>query len=99
MAQFAIEIADADVMKVLLAMAGMYGWQATVANPSFNPDEPESESNPATIANPETIAMHANRKVREFLSENVVAWEVRKAEAAIAAARASAVVTIVDPQS
>lgn len=97
MAQFILEIADADVPKVLEAMAGMYGRPDTVPNPDFNSELPEGVDNPRDIDNPETLGQHAHRKVREFLAENVVAWEVKKAQVAVEAARAGAVVVITDP--
>lgn len=97
MAQFVLEIADADVAKVLEAMAGMYGRPETVPNPDFNNELPEGEGNPRDIDNPESYGQFAHRKVREFLAENVIAWEVKKAQVAVDAARAAASVTITDP--
>ena len=68
MALFSIEIDDADISRVLDAMAVNFGRPDTVSNPSFNPSLPESESNPRTIDNPETKAVFANRMVREILA-------------------------------
>jgi len=53
MAQFAIEIAEADVDRVMDAVAANYNWAENVPNPDFDPVEPVSEQNPETIPNPE----------------------------------------------
>ena len=95
MAQFSVEINDADVSRVLDAIAANYSRPETVSNPSFDPALPESESNSRTIDNPETKAVFANRIVREFLSEHVYSYEQRLA---IQAVQAPADVTITDPQ-
>lgn len=97
MAVFSVEISDADVMRVLAAMAANYGRPETVDNPSFNHQEPVSEENPLTIANPETYAQFANRMVREYLAENVKAYEVRVAKQQAEAAAAAASIEILDP--
>lgn len=80
MAQFTIEIADADVTRVLGALAANYKRPDKVANPDFDSSQEPSESNPETIDNPETIAQFGNRMVRQFLAENVRAYEVRLAK-------------------
>ena len=99
MAQFAIEIADADVDRVMDAVAANYNWAENVPNPDFNPAEPVSDENPETIPNPEDKFVFTNRMVRSFLIENVKAHEVKIAkQAAAEAAQASAGVTITDPQ-
>jgi len=99
MAQFAIEIADADIMRVMEAIAVNYKRPAMVDNPDFDEELPESEeANPRLIENPETLFQFANRIVRQFLSENVKAYEVRVAkEAAAAAAAAASNIEISDP--
>jgi len=68
MAEFKIEIADADVGRVLTAVASNYNRPEKVI---INEEE---------VNNPESIAQFANRVVREFLSENVKAYEVRLAK-------------------
>ena len=84
MAQFCVNIADDDVDRVIGAMCSNYGYQETIDNPNFDMDQDESEENPRTIINPESSFQFANRKVREFLMENTVACEVRRAKAALA---------------
>lgn len=84
MAQFCVEIADADVDRVIAAMCGNYGYQATIDNPNFDPSLPEDPStNPEQIANTESPFQFANRKTRGFLTENTVAYETRQAKAAL----------------
>ena len=99
MAQFAIEIADADIMRVMEAIGANYKRQDMIDNPDFDEELPESEEvNPRLIENPETLFQFANRIVRQFLSENVKAHEVRVAkEAAASAASAAANIEISDP--
>ena len=80
MAEFRVEIADADVGRVLTSLAGNYRRPDQIANPDFNSTEPISDDNPEMIDNPETLAQFGNRMVREFLSENVSAYEVRLAK-------------------
>ncbi len=80
MAQFSVEIADADVGRVLTSLAVNYRRSDQVSNPEFDPLQPVSEDNPEMIDNPETIAQFGNRMVREFLSGNVKAYEVKLAK-------------------
>ena len=80
MAQFSVEIADADVNRVLGALAANYNRPAQVANPDFDEAQEESETNVRMIDNPETVAQFGNRMVRQFLSENVKAYEIRLAK-------------------
>ena len=99
MAQFSVEIADADILRVLDAVAANYNRPEQVPNPDFDEALEESETNVRMIDNPETKAAFANRIVRNFLAENVKGYEVRLAkQAAIAAAEAAASVDITDPQ-
>jgi hypothetical protein len=88
MAQFTIEIADEDVARVLAALASNYNRPDKIPNPDyvFNPETGPSEENPEQIDNPETIAQFGNRMVRNFLSENVKAYEVKLAKQQAAAA-------------
>jgi hypothetical protein len=100
MAQFTIEIADADVNRVLEALAVNYNRPDQVANPYFDSTQGASQSNPEMIDNPETIPQFGNRIVRNFLAENVKGYEVRLAkQAAVASAEAADSVTITDPQA
>ena len=80
MAQFSVEIADADIDRVLGALAVNYNRPDQVPNPDFDSNQEPSESNPEMIDNPETLAQFGNRMVRNFLSENVKAHEVRLAK-------------------
>ncbi len=80
MAEFKIEIADADVGRVLTSLAANYRRPDQVNNPEFDPLQPVSEDNPEMIDNPETIAQFGNRMVRQFLSDNVKAYEVKLAK-------------------
>jgi|TARA_B100000085_G_scaffold255274_2_gene254984 hypothetical protein len=99
MAQFAVEIADADVSRVLDAVAVNYNRPEQVENPDFDDSQPESETNTRFIDNPESKAVFANKIVRSFLTENVKAYEIKLAkQAASEAAEAVAGVTITDPQ-
>jgi hypothetical protein len=95
MAQFSVEINDADVSRVLDAVSANYNRPETVSNPSFDSSLPESESNPRTIDNPESKAAFSNRIVREFLAEHVYAHEQ---QLAIQAVESPVSVTITDPQ-
>ena len=97
MAQFSVEINDADVSRVLDAIAINYNRPETVSNPSFDPSLPESESNLSIIDNPETKAEFSNRIVREFLSEHVNAYEAKAAKQAALDALPTNI-TIIDPQ-
>jgi len=80
MAQFSVEIADADVSRVLGALAANYNRPEQLPNPEFDPSQETSEANPELIDNPETIAQFGNRMVRQFLAQNVKAYEVRVAK-------------------
>ena len=71
MAQFSIEIADADVDRVLGAVAANYNRptqvpnpdydpDATVANPDFDPSQPDDAENPALIPDPAQIELIDN---------------------------------------
>ena len=94
MAQFAIEIDDADVGRVLTAIAINYSRPAQIPTPDFDPDAEVLVDE--MIDNPETMAQFANRIVRQFLSEHVAAYELNAArQAAVDAANTS--VNINDP--
>lgn len=79
MAQFSIEIPDGEINRVVDAMCAIYGRPDSVDNPSFDDSIPEGELNPRVVPNPETRGKFANRKVREFLTENVHAHETQLA--------------------
>ena len=80
MAQFSVEIADADVSRVLGALAANYNRPEQLPNPEFDPSQETSEANPELIDNPETIAQFGNRMVRQCLAQHVKAYEVRDAK-------------------
>jgi hypothetical protein len=89
MAQFAIEIADADVEAVIGSLCRMYNYSATV-------DDPENPGQ--MLDNPETPAQFANRMVRNYIRDVVTADAVNQAQGALDAARQSAAnVSITDP--
>ena len=96
MAIFSIEIADADVARVITAICVNYNREDTAPNPDFVPGSPVSEENPVSIDNPEDELQFTNRIVRQFLSENVNGHETRKAKAE-AAAFLNTSVNISDP--
>ena len=78
MAVFSVNIDDSDVARVITAVCGNYGYQAQIENPNFNPSvDIDPQTNPETIANPESQSQFANRKTRDFLMENTVAYELR----------------------
>jgi len=78
MAVFSVNIDDSDVARVITAVCGNYGYQAQIENPNFNPSvDLDPQTNPETIANPESQSQFANRKTRDFLMENTVAYELR----------------------
>ena len=78
MAVFSVNIADEDVNRVIGAMCANYGYQAQIPNPNFDPSLPvDPETNPENITNPETQSQFANKKTRDFLMENTVAYELR----------------------
>tara|TARA_B100001059_G_C17800359_1_gene565775 strand:+ start:1354 stop:1650 length:297 start_codon:yes stop_codon:yes gene_type:complete len=80
MTEFKIEIADADVNRVLQSLAVNYRRPDQVRNPEFDASQPVSQDNPEMIDNPESIAQFGNRMVREFISGNVTAYEIRLAK-------------------
>ena len=96
MAQFTIEIADADVNRVLASLAANYNRPDQVLNPAFDEEQEESVTNVRMIDNPETVSQFGNRMVRNFLAENVKAYEVRLAKQQAADAL-NTDVTINDP--
>ena len=100
MAQFCVEIPDDKVELVLNAVGAQYRYQVTVPNPDFDDQLPvDPDTNPETVTNPENIAQFVNRKTREWLIENVKAYNAKVAAAAAREAALSAVdFDITDPQ-
>jgi hypothetical protein len=96
MAQFSVDIADQDVARVLNSLAVNYGRPEQVPNPDFDDSQEESDTNVRMIDNPETIAQFGNRMVRQFLAQNVKAYEVKLAKQQ-AADNLNTDVTINDP--
>jgi len=85
MAQFSVEIQDEDVNRVITAVCANYGYNSTVENPSFDPEnDPDPATNPETIANPETPFQFANRMARTFLMEHTIAYETKLAQQQLA---------------
>jgi hypothetical protein len=84
MAQFTIEIADSDVERVLTSLAANYKRPQKI---TVDGEE---------VDNPETLSQFGNRVVRQFLSENVKAYETRLAKDQ-AASLVDTSVTIEDP--
>ena len=68
MAIFELAIADEDVQRVFNAVCQNYNRPESVVNPDFDPNQEESETNPATIQNPETQGDFVHRMVWNFLS-------------------------------
>ncbi len=95
MAEFAIAIADADVERVMNAVAANYNWQENISNPEYDPADPDAY--PEFIPNPENKFVFTNRMVRRFLSDHVQAYEVNLAKKAAADA-VNATIDISDPQ-
>jgi hypothetical protein len=95
MAHFSVEIADEDVGRVLAAMAANYRRPDRVPNPDYVQDV--SDPTDEFVDNPETLAQFANRMVRRFLSEHVVAHEMEVIRVEAEAA-ANTSITINDPQ-
>lgn len=83
----------------------------SILNPDYDPNQTEMIMNPEydaeaiaantpTIANPETIFMFANRMVRQWITENVVAYQAQQAaEQARQQALNAFTLEIVDPQA
>jgi len=77
-AVFSINISDEDVGRVISAMCQNYGYEAEVPNPDFDVSMlVDAVTNPEYIPNPETQSQFANRKTRDFLMENTIAYELK----------------------
>ena len=72
MANFAIEIPDEQVERILNALCDNYQYNATVSDP--NSDNPQD-----SIDNPQTPYQFANEIVRKYLVENTVSYEAKLA--------------------
>ena len=78
MAVFSVDINDADVNRVITAVCVNYGYKEQIENPNFDPEQEEDpNTNPRLITNPETTSQFANRKTRDFLMENTIAYEMK----------------------
>tara|TARA_Y100000034_G_C6714793_1_gene315925 strand:- start:218 stop:511 length:294 start_codon:yes stop_codon:yes gene_type:complete len=85
MAQFCIEIKDEDVSRVITAVCDNYGYNSTIENPNFDPENGEDPvNNPQTITNPETQFQFANRMARNFLMEHTISYETKMAQQQLA---------------
>jgi len=78
MAQFCINIADQDVERVIGAMCANYGYQPNVPNPDFNLQVDPGLDNPEYVVNTESPSEFANRMTRDFLTNNTIAYEVKR---------------------
>ena len=100
MAQYCIDIQDEHIDRVISGVANQYGYQATIDNPHFNELQDEGEDNPRLLPNPETIGQFVNGVVRDFLINNVKAWESKQAaEVARVAAIEAVDIDITNPAS
>jgi len=86
MAIFSVEIADADVDRVINAVSANYNYQEQVIN-----------DNNVLVNNPESKYVFANRMVRKFLSDHVKKHELDLAKQQLEQELQS--VTINDPQA
>ena len=70
MANFAIEIPDEQVERIITALCANYQYNATISDPhSDNPQD--------SIDNPQTPYQFANERVREYLIENTISYEAK----------------------
>lgn len=68
-----IYIPDDKVQGVISAFTTQFGYEDTVPNPNYDPENPES---PETIINPETRGRFTLRQIRLFIKNVYVAGEV-----------------------
>lgn len=100
MAQYCINIPDEHIDRVISGVANQYGYQDTIDNPDFNELQDEGEDNPRLLPNPETVGQFVNGVVRDFLINNVKAWESKQAaEVARVAAIEAVDIDITNPAS
>lgn len=96
MAQFCVEIPDDKVEIVITSLASIYKYQSMISNPDYSP---LLDNIPEYIPNPESIYMFANRMVRNWITENVMAYQTQQAaEQARQQALTSFSLEIRDPQ-
>ena len=82
--EFCVDIADADVERVITAMCANYNYKPEVPNPNFDPELPvDPVTNPENIPNPETRYQFTNRMGREYLMNNTVAYELKLEKEAV----------------
>lgn len=84
---------------IIDAVCAMGGYQATVPNPAYDPNDGSRitfdaalvEGSQPTIANPQTKQAFFNKRIEQFLRDNYRAWKTSAAEkAAKATAEAAA---------
>ena len=81
MASFCIEIPDEGVQRIVDAVCANYKYRTLVDNPDFDSHEdPDPDTNPEMIDNPETAGEFTNRMTREFLVGHTRAYEIRRAK-------------------
>lgn len=85
MAIFSVEIADADVERVINSVCNNYNYQSEIIS-----------DNNQLIENPESKSQFANRMVRKFLSDHVSRYELDLAKKELQDQLNS--ITINDPQ-
>jgi len=82
--EFCVDIADADVERVITAMCANYNYKTEVPNPNFDPElPPDPDTNPQIIPNPETRYQFTNRMGREYLMNNTVSYELKLEKEAV----------------
>ena len=81
MAQFSIEIADADVDRVMGAVAANYNWPENVSNPdwpteipnpNFDSGQPPSPDNPENIEDPNVLETIPNPENKYMFVNKIV---------------------------
>jgi hypothetical protein len=69
------------------AVSNHYAYQTTILNPNFNPAQPESQTNPRMISNPQSRADFIRQQIKRILREAFRAGDreerVRAAEQAV----------------
>lgn len=74
-----INIPDTVAVRVRDAFCSSYGYQDQIANPDFDPSQPESSTNPGMIANPESKAEFTKGQVIRYIKEVVKGYESQQA--------------------
>ena len=78
MAQFIFNVPDNQVSRIVDAFSANYNYQTQVANPSYDPELPIDSGNQPLMTNPETQGQFVRRQIRNFMKENVVAYEKKQ---------------------